>query len=771
MAEDSGDDPRAVFELGNRLASEQQWPAAAEAYRRADALLPNQHWTLSNLGYCLVQLGQLEEAIPLLRRAIALASDNSKAHANLVLALEKGGRRFEAIPSRRRLVELESTVAEHSFQLANTLGACGRAREAIDFYRRALELDGRLDTAASNYLLTLNYADEVSAEGVASEHFRIAQRWARPRRSGDDFRNSRSCQRKLRIGYLSADFGQHPVGKIMADLLPAHNHQLVEVYCYANSPADDDWTRRIQTTCDAFVRLVGLTNAEVESRILADQIDVLVDLGGHTGGGNRLDVFAGGAAPVQVAFLGYPNTSGLCTIDYRITDAYCDPPGLSDRCSSERLLRLDNGFLGFAVPPDVPPLGPPPYRTNGFVTFGSFNNPSKVSPACLVAWAEILKRLPGSQLVVKYSAAFHATELQRRWMESFAAAGVDARRLHFAAHAPSLKEHLASMLAVDLALDPFPYQGTTTTLECLTAGTPVLSLAGEFYARRVTSALMLRLGFTQLVTSSIEEYIGRAVELGRNVAGLSSLRPKLREAFRASSICNVPGFVAELETVLLGLWRSWCERNPPLVLATPLNGQQQRMQLIAQLHEFASFTGVVETGTFRGATAAWFAKELNTPVVTIESDARLFQKAAENLRAISNVWPLLGESTQRLTALAQTPPICLERPLFYLDAHCPQHYPIGEELAIVCQHWQRFVIIVDDAQVPHDADYGFNDLGEGRRLDFVSLQAHIPDDCEIWSPSAPASTETGARRGCLVISRGVDLHSASLLQRLCCGGA
>lgn len=551
------------FERGNDLSREKQWARAVDHYRAVLDAAPDHEWALNNIGFSLFQLGRHDEAIYRLKRAIAVNPRNVMAHANLVAAMEAADQRFEAIPYRRRLTELKPDVVEYSFALANTMLAAGRIAEALNYYRRTMRLAPEHRVAVSNYLLALNYAETETVERIAAEHFRLAQRWARPRRGAEAFANSREPQRKLRIGYLSCDFSNHPVGKTIHAIIAAHDRSSFEVHAYSDSSADDHWTGLVRRSCAEFTRVAEMSDDDLEARILSDQIDILVELAGHTGGRNRLGVLAGGVAPMQMSFLGYPNTTGLLAIDYRITDSFCDPPGRTEHLHSEQLIRLNRGFLCYSPPENLPAAITAPVRETGQITFGSFNNPTKVSASALAAWARILAEVPGSRLAVKYGGKLTSEALRERWREHFACAGVDPDRLEFYGPEPTLVGHFERIGRADIALDPFPYQGTMTSLETLSMGVPLITLAGETYSRRASSALLMRLGFDDLVATTVHEYVETAVELARSGQILERLRSDLRERFLKGEICDVKGFVAELEHAYRGVWQKWCTEAPP----------------------------------------------------------------------------------------------------------------------------------------------------------------------------------------------------------------
>jgi predicted O-linked N-acetylglucosamine transferase (SPINDLY family) len=552
------DEAETVLDRANKLCSQEKWKEAAELYFEALASQPDHEWALNNLGYALARLGERDDAIVALKRCIAVNPNNVMAHANLVMAIgEADHQRFEAIPYRRRLTELCSDAFEYPFALANVLLNAGRISEALFYYRRALEIDPSHCAAISNYLLTLNYADDLSVEQIALEHFRWAQHWSRPQASPQSFAQPLYPGRKLRIGYLSGDFSNHPVGKIIQPIIAAHDPRRMEIHAFSDSATDDHWTNLIRRSAAGFVTTDALNDDQLEQIIRERQIDVLVELTGHTGGRNRLGVLARRVAPIQVSFLGYPNTTGLAAVDYRLTDPFCDPPGRTERLHAEKLIRLERGFLCYAPFQELPDTLPAPYRSHGHPTLGSFNNSTKVSPSALAAWCRILQQVPEARLVVKYGGRFASGWLCERWRGLFASAGVDPRRVTFLPAVPTTEGHYRTIGGVDLALDPFPYQGTHTTLETLAMGVPVVTLAGETYSRRASSALLLRLGFDELVTASPDEYVARAVALLKRPERLEEFRGVIRERFLKSEICDVSGYVAELEDVYSQLWREW----------------------------------------------------------------------------------------------------------------------------------------------------------------------------------------------------------------------
>ncbi|WP_254508125.1 O-linked N-acetylglucosamine transferase, SPINDLY family protein [Anatilimnocola floriformis] len=534
------------FAEANRLTNEKQFEQAVPIYQQIVAAKPAHALALNNLGYCLHKLELNEWAEVELKRALKLDPNFALALSNMVLALSGAKRRFETIPYRRRLTELEPKNAEHCFYLAEDLIAAGRIDECLHYLRRALELRPLYYVAAANYLMYLHYSDRETPDSIAAEHFRLSQYWKRREPELKPIARRRNV-RPLRVGYVAADFYTHPVGKLMHPIIATHDKTKFEIHCYHHGVQHDEWTVRTSNAATKFSKVHESSSADLFKQIQKDEIDILVDLGGFTGGGNRLEIFAQRAAPVQVSFLGYPDSSGLAEIDYRITDDYCDPRGQTDQWHSEKLIRLSRGFLCYARPQKLPPLSPLPRRKNGYLTFGCFNNIAKISPLALRTWAEVLRRVPSSVLAFKYGDRYESAAIQEYVRAVFATEGIDTRRLHFWKSRPSLDSHLEAIGDVDIALDSFPYQGTMTTLETLTMSVPIITLEGETYCRRASSGLLRRLGLDDLVAKTPQEYVEAAVDLASALELLEGLREEQREHFFSSDICDVAGFTRELE--------------------------------------------------------------------------------------------------------------------------------------------------------------------------------------------------------------------------------
>jgi predicted O-linked N-acetylglucosamine transferase (SPINDLY family) len=396
-------------------------------------------------------------------------------------------------------------------------------------------------------LLYLNYSDRHSAAEIAKEHFRLGMRFGE--RSERVAKRNRNSSDRIRIGYLASDFYTHPVGKIMLPILQSHDRQRFDVRVFHGSNKTDATTRATREAVDGFTTIHGWTDDRVVDVIRGEAIDVLVDLGGYTGGGNRLRALSRRLAAVQASFLGYPNTSALPTIDYHLTDRFADPPGTADRMYGERLVWLRHAHIAWR-----------PYemareitgRLPDAPTLGVFNKVAKISPQAIAAYAQILSRVPEAKIEFKYGDRFGVLLLQDRYRREFAAQGVLPDRIRFHGRAETLSDHLRMMASVDMALDSFPYQGTMTSLECLSVGTPILSCCGDYYAHRATSAMMLRMGMHELVAASVDEYIELAVELLHQVDELRNMRQEILHRFYESPLTDVDGLTRELESIFLG---------------------------------------------------------------------------------------------------------------------------------------------------------------------------------------------------------------------------
>ena len=543
--------------LGNVLISLGHRAAAEACFRQVLVLEPGAALAHSNLANVLRELGRNTEAETSAREAIRLDPGLPEAHNNLGTALQAQGRASESVASLRRAVELRPAYREAHNSLGNSLKDMGRIEEAAQSFLRALALDPDDRDARSNFLLLLNYSSTHSRAKVHAEHLEWARRHEAPLVSlHRAHANLRDPDRRLRIGYVSGDFRRHSVAYFIAPVLACHDRRSFEVHCYANVALPDGMTGRLLGLADHAHDIAGVGDAEAARSIREDGIDLLVDLSGHTAG-HRLGLFALRPAPVQATYLGYPNTTGLGAIGWRITDVHADPPGDGDEFHSERLLRLPGSFLSFQPPTDAPAVRPPPSMANGYITFGSFNVLPKVTPGVVRAWAGLLDRVPRSRLLLK-ALGLGDPGSRAQVIEAFGRAGVDAGRITALPAEATLDAHLARYGECDIALDPFPFNGTTTTLEALWMGVPVVALAGDRHSARVGASILANLGLGELVSQDVEGYVDTATRLAGDAGLLAEMRRTMRERIAASPLMDRPAFMRALEAGYRRIWTAWC---------------------------------------------------------------------------------------------------------------------------------------------------------------------------------------------------------------------
>ncbi len=526
--------------------------AAIEAFRVAIQLDPKAAAVHNDLGSMLLTLGQTEEAERALLMAAALDPNLVEAHSNLSRLYLDAGRTTEAVAAGERAVRVKPSFAAGWNNLGNALAAQVRHREAEAAYRKAVALEPDSPLLVSNLLFHLNYCNWLSPTQIANEHLNFGRamdgRAATQRRPHNQIRGG---DRRLRIGYVSADFRAHSVAYFFEPLLTARDRERFEVYCYADVRRGDAITERLKNSADVWRTTAGMPDAQLAELIRADAIDILVDLAGHTAE-NRMMLFALKPAPVAATYLGYPNTTGLPSIDYRLTDEICDPIGEADDLYAEKRFRLKRCFLCYAMPGNLPEVSTLPAEASGFVTFGSFNALAKICEPTLRLWSRVLEAVPGSKLLLK-SRPLADGGTRAIVAQSLNRCGIASDRVEMLGYAKDFQEHLDLYSRVDLALDPFPYNGTTTTCEAMAMGVPVIALAGNSHVSRVGASLMAAVGMGEMVANTEAEYVEIAKRMAADLEGLKVMRAGLRERMRQSELCDAVGFVKEVESLMFSL--------------------------------------------------------------------------------------------------------------------------------------------------------------------------------------------------------------------------
>jgi protein O-GlcNAc transferase len=547
----------AASNLGLTLLNQGKVQEAALRFRQALRLRPDLAEVHNNLGLALLNLGQEDEAVSCFREAVRLRPNLTDAHNNLGLAVANRGQADEALACYERAVRLQP---DHFGALTNLGNACkdqGRLGEAVACYRNVVAVRPEDARAHSNLLLALNYQPGADPAEIRREANAYAERHAAPLTAAAQPYPVRSLEgRRLRIGYVSADFREHPVAYFLEPILAAHDHQRFEVCCYADVGQPDAVTRRLQGYADQWRSLVGLSDEQAAEVVRQDGIDVLVDLSGHTGG-NRLLVFAHKPAPVQASYLGYLGTTGLPAIDYYITDAHADPLGLTEAHFQEQLVRLPE--CGFCYQPGPAPDVSPdlPARQSGRVTFGCLNTLAKVSAEVLALWAWVLAAVPGSRIVLP-TGGRHAEERVRA---TLVRNGVAPERVLLLDRAASRFDYLQRYHGIDLCLDPFPYHGVTTTCDALWMGVPVLTLAGRTCVSRQGVRFLRTVGLDELIADTPEDYVRVATELAGDLPRLAALHAGLRERMRRSPLLDARQFTKDLEEAYAAMWERWVSRE------------------------------------------------------------------------------------------------------------------------------------------------------------------------------------------------------------------
>ncbi len=581
------------FKLATVLARLDRFEEAEAAYRVALRLDPAYPEANNNIAVLLNAKAQWGDAEAHLRRALAERIDYYEAHLNAADVLQKLGRLPEALHHARRAAQLAPESAAACERTGSVLNSMGRMRDAIDHLESGAKNAGNYGPYWTTLAVALQSlgrhaeADLAHTKAVAlagdgflprmnqlyfSNYLSISNRdlWERHRGFGHWVREllgaplgefpeiSTDPERRLRIGFVSGDFRLHSVSYFIPGVLDNLDRRQFHLYAYSVSHYQDDVTARLKPMFNVWRDAASLDHVALFEQIRNDRIDILIDLSGHTND-NRLMVFARRPAPVQVSYLGYPNTSGLDTMDFRITDAIADPVGRDDEHYSEALWRLDRCFLCYLPPDDAPEVGDRPADTA--VVFGSFNSRAKYSEECLAAWSALLLRVPNSRLVLK-SLVGNADQGGRdELIERFVSHGVAPDRIEVLARINNKAEHFDTYSCIDVALDTFPYNGTTTTCEALWMGVPVIALMGDRHAARVGASILHAIGLPDLVANSIDQYIELGVALAADEPRRRSLRAGMRQRMASSPLGDRRDMARAIGDALRGMWRRHCDET------------------------------------------------------------------------------------------------------------------------------------------------------------------------------------------------------------------
>jgi protein O-GlcNAc transferase len=581
----------AFYNLGNTLFDQGKLEETELCYNTAVQLKPDWTEVYYNLGLVRQTLGKPDEAADNYRQALSLYPDFIEALYRLGIVLSRQLKYDEAEMCLRRVIETDPQWTDVYIDLGNVLlekGEAGPAldflyhalkylpdradliysignamlmkvnlQEAISFYKNAIALKPDFFLAYDNLFLTLQYMSGLTPEQWRREtepytHLSSSL-------SGySHYKNEKNPAKKLRIGYVSPDFRFHSCCWFIEPLFAAHNPQEVEIICFSEVAKPDFITRKLVDYSNTWYNTVGMSDNQMTELIQSAGIDILVDLAGHTAN-NRLTVFARKPAPVQVSWLGFPATTGLTALDYRISDSWLTPPD-SAEFFTEKLLILERPAYTYQPPEGCPEVNNLPALKNNFITFGSFNNFAKISAETIKLWSEVLLAVPGSQLLLKANRKADDHGLWQKLTDSFSSYGIEKERIRFLSKEADINLHLKYYHEVDIALDTFPYNGATTTLEALWMGVPVLSLAGDRAASRYGLAFLTAAGLPELAAATSGNFVKTAVNLAADREKLINLRKGLRGQAAGSPLYDHQGFAREIEKTFRQIWQQWCNQ-------------------------------------------------------------------------------------------------------------------------------------------------------------------------------------------------------------------
>jgi len=591
LAKDPGE-LTALHLLSAILLQRGQAAEAAEWLERALKRAPDQAIFHANLGEAYRRLGRLSDASAHLRRAVALKPDLAEAHYTLGLVSGAQGQADTALAGykaasllRPRWSQAHTRAAEVAIDLGRideALDACtqalqidprcaeahnwrgvalremGRIAEAVDAFRMALECLPNYAVAHSNLVYVLAFSPDSDGRAIAEEGRRWSERHAVGRSSRLALANDASPDRRLRLGYVSPHFLYHCHCLFLLPLFRHHDRAKVEVFAYsAVERTPDAFTQRVRESCDEFRDIHELDDAQAAELVRRDGIDILVDVAMHLSG-CRLRTFAYKPAPVQVTWLAYPGTTGLDAMDYRITDVFLDPPDDAATDYTEESVRLPETFWCYDPLSDEPTCGPLPALRNGCITFGALNTFAKASDAALATWARILRSLEGSRLVL-FAKPGRSRDRARR---AFAEHDVDPERVEMVDFQPRA-QYLSLYRSIDIALDTFPHNGGTTSLDAFWMGVPVVTLVGRTAVGRAGRCYAANLDLSELAATGLDEYAQVALRLGRDIPRLERLRGELRTRMQRSPLMDGPRFAGNLESAYRSMWRRWCAGRGP----------------------------------------------------------------------------------------------------------------------------------------------------------------------------------------------------------------
>jgi protein O-GlcNAc transferase len=550
--------------LGNAYLFQRQLGEAIDAYREAIRLKPDFVGAYANLGTALRQKGELEESIAAQRQAMRLKPNFAQLHANLGLALEQFGRIEAALDEYREAIRLEAVNASAHNNLGSLLMKLGQIESALDLFQRAVELTPEDSVIGSNLVFGRLFDPRSTAESILSEHREWARRVALPREplmrpSAPPPEMERDADRPLRVGYVSPYLWDHVIARNILPLFRLKDAGQFKYYCYYSGTKQDKFTLAFQSLSDSWREIVGLSDRAAAQMIADDDIDILVDLSLHLAGG-AMKIFSQKPGRVQVAFAGYPGTTALPEMDYRLTDPFLDPPGEQDGDYTERSIRLPHSFWcydpkamdveeGFEV-------AALPAIKNGHVTFGCLTSTFKINNSVIDLWSRVLAEVPASRMIILADPRYFRKLATERFIQNH----IDSSRIEFVDR--QVREgYLHTFDRIDIGLDTFPYNGHTTSLDSLWMGVPVVTLVGKTVVGRAGFCQLSNLGLAHLAAKTPDEFVNIATKLASDLPALAEFRCSMRRSMMGSPLTDAEGFTRAVESAYRQMWREYCGKR------------------------------------------------------------------------------------------------------------------------------------------------------------------------------------------------------------------
>lgn len=530
--------------------------AARLSYLFAEKINPDSIELLLGLGALYHEINMFQESNLYLMRLLAIDSNNYHAYYELGVCYGKQQKYSEALQYFDKALKLNPAFPEVYVKRSTIFFSCGDIPKANRDLKNAIRIKPDSTIARSLLSFSLHYEPGTAPSAV----FAVSCAWAKVAKSKinrkiDSYSNSSEFDRPLRIGFVSPDLRRHPVGFFVQSFMLLYDSEQFKVFCYSDVCCEDEISRTLIDAVEGWRRVKGVSDDKLSELILQDRIDILVDLAGHTKD-NRLNVFIIKPAPVQATWAGYVGTTGLDTIDYLISDRFQSPDG-AEKNTAEQIVRMPDGYVCFMPPEDAPEVGALPALTNGYITFGCFNNVAKLSESAVLLWSKVLKLLPSSKLFIK-NPSFGEQEVVNRYIGLFESQGIAVSRILVEGRsAPD--EMLARYSQIDIQLDTIPYSGGLTTLESLWMGVPVITLPGLLFSSRHSFSHLMNAGLPEFVATSEDDYVTIACNLASNIEKLSELRQSLRGKMATSPVCDGFTFTANLQNAFRQMWYRWCQ--------------------------------------------------------------------------------------------------------------------------------------------------------------------------------------------------------------------